>query len=186
MKTPTLEVVSKEVERDAKMQNLKELQKQLVERINATTEELAKKVYIIEGKVPTAQNILRFLQEDAQWKFTESMGILEAVKEVEKTIADVKKGKSKEISFNPLVIEATYYFLTKVEGKGLADAKYYYDELLKPISDALSRSKGDRQILDQMQRDLATLENALEQGANLDDSLVNEITKELENGAYFK
>lgn len=186
MKTATLEVVSKEVERDANMQNLKELHTKLVDKINSTTEELAKKVYIIEGKVSTAQNILRFLQKDAQWKFTESMGILEAVKEIEKTIAEIKKGKSKEIYFNPLVIEATYYFLTKVEGKGLDEAKYYHDELLKPVSDALSRSKADRSNLDQMQRDLATLENALEQGANLDDKLVKEIAQELENGTYFK
>jgi hypothetical protein len=186
MKTATLEVVSKEVERDANMQNLKELHTKLVEKINSTTEELAKKVYIIEGKVPTAKNIVNFLQNDAQWKFTESMGILEAVKEVEKTISEVKKGNTKEIYFSPLVIEATYYFLTKVEGKGLNEAKYYFEELLKPVSDALSRSKSDREILDQMQRDLATLENALEQGANLDDKLVKEIAHELENGVYFK
>lgn len=186
MKTPTLEVVSKEVERDTKMQNLKELHTQLSDKINEKKEELAKKVYIVEGKVPTAEKLVKFLENDAQWKFTESMGILEAVKEIEKTIAEVKKGKSKEISFNPLVIEATYYFLTKVEGKGLNEAKYYYEELIKPVSDALSRSKGDRQILDQMERDLATLETALELGGNLDDSLVKEIAKELENGAYFK
>lgn len=186
MKTPTLEVVSKEVERDAKMQNLKELKDQLEKKIAEKTAELEKKVYILEGKTETAERVKAFLNNEAEWKFTESMGVIEAVKEIEKAIDAIKKGKSSEFTLNPLAIEATYYFLTKKEGKGLTEAYQYYEFLLKPVSDALSRSKADRQVLDQMQRDLATLENAIESGANVEDSLVKEIATELENNTYGK
>jgi len=180
--TPTVEVVTKatiDEERAAKLAQLNDLHAQLTSLITARTEELAKKVYIIEGKVPAATNILNFLNNDAQWKFTEAMGVIEATKEVEKSIDALNKGKVNEIYLNPLAIEATYYFLTKTEGKGLNEAAAFYDTLLKPVSDALSRSKADRQELDQMQMDLATLEQAIETGASVEDSLVKEITAEL-------
>jgi hypothetical protein len=48
-----------------------------------------------------------------------------------------------------LAIEAVYYFLTKVEGTGIEAANDYIT-LLKPVSDALSRSKQERQHLDQI------------------------------------
>jgi len=183
MKTATLEVVST---KDTKLKQLTTLKEKVEKKIEDKTAELEKKLYIIEGGAKTGKEIVAFLENDAQWKFTEAMGVIEAVKEVKKGIDSVSKKKAKELMFNPLVIEATYYFLTKVEGKGITEATHYFENLLKPVSDALSRSKSDRQQLEQMQRDLATLENAIDNGANVEDSMVKEITAELENDTYGK
>lgn len=181
MKTATLEVVS---ERETKSKELSALKEKVEKEIEKKNAELENKLYIIEGGVSTANDLINFLEHEADWKFTESMGIIEAVKEITKARENVSKAKVNALLFSPLTIEATYYFLTKYEGKGLDQAKYYYEKLLKPVSEALSRSKADRTQLDQMQRDLATIENAIENGANVEDSLVKEILSEIENGTY--
>lgn len=183
MKTATLEVAST---KDLQAKQLTTLKQQVEEKIKEKTNEVENKLYIVEGGVKTAEELITFLEKDAQWKFTEAMGVIEAVKEIKKSVETIKKKKATELMFNPLVIEATYYFLTKVEGKGLNEATHYFENLLKPVSDALSRSKADRQVIDQMQRDLATLESALDNGAVVEDSMVKEITTELENGTYGK
>jgi hypothetical protein len=72
--------------------------------------------------------------------------------------------------------------LTKVEGAGLEEAKEYVN-ILKPISDALGRSKQDRTELDQLTRDRGTLESAIDSGIDLEneDDILKEIQEELLN-----
>jgi len=183
-KEVTLEVVNKNNEREERVKNLTNIAEQIKTAIENKSKELETKTYIVEGGKETANHLKDFLTKEAQWKFTEAMGIPEAIKEIDKGVKNM--AKTKELMLNPLAIEATYYFITKVEGKGYDEAIAYYNNLLKPVSDALSRSKADRQELDQMQKDLATIENAIDMGAEVEDSMVKEIKTELANGTYGK
>lgn len=178
-KEATTQVVSKEsqlAERNEKRQKMVDL---LTAKIEEKNKALESKKYIIEGGAKTADAIIDFLTNDAQWKFSEALGVIEAVKQIE----EGKKGiaKSKELYVSSLALEAVYYFLTKVEAKGLSAAKEYV-EVLKPISDALSRSKQDRQDIDQMVRDRGTLESAIDNMVDIEneDDILKEIQAELE------
>lgn len=180
-KTATLEVVSKNeqlAEKNAKRQQMVEM---LTARIDAKNKELETKKYLIEGGSLAAQKVQEFLTNDAKWKFSEALGIVESVRQVEEAYAQIKAGKTKELMVPSLALEAIYYFLTKVEGSGLGEAENYL-AILKPISDALGRSKKDREEVDQLVRDRATLESAIDNGADVEneDSILKEIETELE------
>lgn len=180
-KEATLEVVSSKEAAEKRKAQLTEMSKQLEEKIEKTSKELETKLYIIQGAETAGENLLGFIKNDAQWKFSEALGIGECVRQYESAIKNIKSGKTKELMIPALALEATYYFLTKVEGKGLATADTYVNNLLKPITDALGRSKADREALDQLIRDKGTIDSAIDSGAKIEneDKLVKEIESEL-------
>ena len=177
----TLEVVSKKEEMELRRGHLQKMVDRLTEKIEKTEKELGEKLYIIEGKQDTANHIIDFLHHRAEWKFTESLGIMECIKQIKDSEKKLKEGKSKELMVPSLALEAIYYFLTKVEGKGYTEAYDFVNNLLKPISDSLGRSKNDRAALDQLARDRGTLESSIDSGASIEneDKLVKEIEAEL-------
>lgn len=179
-KTVTMEVVSKEKQMAVKNEERQKMVDLLTAKIADAEKSLQTKKYIIEGGLAIADSITMFLTEKAAWKFSESLGIMESVKQVEEATKAINTGKVKELFVPSLALEAIYYFLTKVEGKGLAEAKSYI-EVLKPVSDALGRSKADREVIDQLIRDQATLESAIDGGADLEneDAILTEIQNEL-------
>jgi hypothetical protein len=176
------EIISKKEELEIRNKMRAELVEKLTAKIDAKQKELETKKYIIEGGVAAGETIGRFLTEKAQWKFSEALGIMESVSQVETAVDAINKGKAKELFVPALALEAVYYFLTKVEGAGLEEAKEYVN-ILKPISDALGRSKQDRTELDQLTRDRGTLESAIDSGIDLEneDDILKEIQEELLN-----
>jgi hypothetical protein len=156
--------------------------KQLTAKIEAKEKEIENKKYIIEGGTKTATAVVNFLQNEASWKFSEALGVIEATRQVEEAQKEILKGKTKELLIPALAVEAIYYFLTKVEGKGLIHATSYVNELLKPVTDALSRSKNDRTEIDQLVRDRGTIESAIDNGIDIEneDEILKEIQEELE------
>ena len=173
-------IVSKQEELEIRNKMRAELVEKLTAKIEAKEKELQTKKYIIEGGASAGETISLFLKEKAQWKFSEALGIIESISQIETAIESIKKGKVKDLFVPALALEAVYYFLTKVEGKGLIEAKRYV-EILKPISDALGRSKQDRQEIDQLTRDRGTLESAIDGGVDIEneDSILKEIQEEL-------
>jgi hypothetical protein len=178
---PTLEVVSKKTEMEARRAHLQKMVDRLTEKIEKTEKELLEKLYVIEGKQESADSIIDFLKHRAQWKFTESLGVLECIKQIQDGEKKLKAGKVKELMVPSLALEAIYYFITKIEGKGYAEAHDFVNSLLKPVSDALGRSKNDRAALDQLVRDRGTLESSIDSGATIEneDRFVKEIEEEL-------
>ena len=94
----------------------------------------------------------------------------------------LEKKEVAELELGALTIEALYYFLTKEEGKGLAKAVRYVNHLLRPVTEALNTSKADREEINQMEKDLATLQEAVHQrvGFEGEDDIVSEIEKEIQ------
>ena len=179
-KTVTMEVVSKETQLAEKNENRQKMVELLTARIDAKEKDLQTKKYIVQGGLETAESLLSFLKNDAQWKFSEALGIIEAVKQVEEAKKALTGGKAKEVFVPGLALEAIYYFLTKVESKGLTHAELYV-ATLKPISDALGRSKQDRESIDQLVRDRGTLESAIDNNVDIEneDEILKEIQAEL-------
>lgn len=174
-------IISKKEEIEARNVMRIEMVKQLTEKIDAKEKELETKKYIIEGGNKTARALVQFLKEEASWKFSEALGVIESTKQVESANLEITKGKTKELMIPALAVEAIYYFLTKVEGKGLDTATSYVNDLLKPVTDALGRSKNDRNEIDQLVRDRGTLESAIDSGIEIEneDAILKEIQEEL-------
>lgn len=158
-KTSTLQVVSSADEKKEKTQ------KKITGVINELTklkEKIEKTGYLVEGGEKTAIAVGFWIENNASWKFTEAMGVIEATKQVRKAIEDIKKGKTKEFLLNNLSLEAIYYFVSKKEGKGLEEARNYYEGLLKPIADGLGRAKHDKDVVKDLEFKLASLENGID------------------------
>jgi len=175
-------VVSKKeaiAERNEQRQKMVDL---LTAKIEKTEQDLTTKLYIVEGGAVAGESISNFLTHKAQWKFSEALGVVEAVKQVNQSVEKIKSGKTKEFMITSLPLEAIYYFMTKAEGTGLAEAEDFVLSVLKPVTDALQRSKTDRDALDQLVRDRGTLESAIDSGIDLEneDAILAEVSRELE------
>lgn len=182
-KTATLTIEKKTAqsrleEKNAQRQKMVD---KLTEKIDKTSKVLETKKYIVDGELTSGNAILNFLKTEATWKFTEAKGVVEAVKQIQTAIDGITSKKVKHLLVDSTALEAIYYFLSKVEKTGLEDAAFYIDNMVLPVSNALGRAKEDRMEFDQLQRDRASLEAAIDSGADLEneDSILAEIEKEL-------
>lgn len=137
----------------------------LQQEIDTRNREMETKLYIVEGGAEVGEKLLKFVTEEAQWKFTEAIGVVEMTKEIEDSVANAKGGK--QLFLRVLPLEALWFFINKVEGKGLEQAKYYATNLLKPIGDALARVKADRDAIN----DLMMRQGSLEAGADFESEV---------------
>jgi hypothetical protein len=182
-KTATLTIEKKTAqsrleEKNAQRQKMVD---KLTEKIDKTSKVLETKKYIVDGELTSGNAILNFLKTEATWKFTEAKGVVEAVKQIQTAIDGITSKKVKHLLVDSTALEAIYYFLSKVEKTGLDAAAFYIDNMVLPVSNALGRAKEDRMEFDQLQRDRASLEAAIDSGADLEneDSILAEIEKEL-------
>jgi len=137
------------------------------DEMDARNKEITEKYYIVEGGAAAGEKFVDFLSNDAQWKFTEAIGILEAIKEINEAIAKAKTDKNLFLKVLPL--EALWFFINKVDGAGASTAKAYHDNLLKPVAEALGRVKADRDAINA----LAMRQGALEIGADFETEAQN-------------
>lgn len=146
-----------------------EIIEKLKETIKEKEKELETKKYLIPGGKEVAENIKIFITESAKWKFTESIGIIEVNKVLTEFINDLKK---KELMIPPVVLEATYYFLSKHDGTGLEEAEKF-TKLLKAINQAKSRADNDKKEFEEMTFRLQSLEHGVDPDASVDTSNTN-------------
>ena len=174
-----VEVVSSTNE---KLERRKKLAEFLEKKFERESKQVSEKLYDVPGGLTTAKHLYEFVFKDASWKFSESIGVIEAARILSSEIEIIKDKKEREnLLLNAVTIEAIYYFLTKVEKKGVSSARDFLHNLYRPIYEALTSSKEDRDRINQMMRDLGTLQDAILNRVNFEgeDKLLNEIEKEL-------
>lgn len=158
-KEATLTVVSeKDAKKEQFVKQIAETQKQLDE-IN---DRISNRGYLVEGGEKTGKTVIDWVTHHATWKFTEALGVIESIKQVKSATDAIAKGKTKELMLPNLALEAIYYFISKQEGKGLSEANEYHDSLLKPIADALGRAKVDKDKVNNLEFNLASLQQGIE------------------------
>lgn len=128
---------------------LNDFQKAALEAAEKELESLKKEVesrkYLIDLDKGDIEVLSNFIEKDAPWKFTESLGILEVEKEMKKSL---KEGK---LFTGALAIEAIYYYLSKVEGKGnTPNAESFgsastYIRIVKAITTGVEKVKVDNE-----------------------------------------
>jgi hypothetical protein len=164
-KTATMKVMK--ADDQPKIQELSAEERQdlinaIQEEMDARNKEITEKYYIVDGGAAAGEKFVEFLDKEAQWKFTEAIGVLEAIKEINVAIAKAKTDKNLFLQVLPL--EALWFFINKIEGAGAEKAKAYHDNLLKPVAEALGRVKADRDAINA----LAMRQGALEAGADFE------------------
>lgn len=113
--------------------------------LDAIKKEVESKKYLVDLTKEDIARLNSFISNDATWKFTEALGILEVEKEMERA---TKEGK---LFTTALAIEAIYYYLSKVEGSGNStNTSSYtnaadYIKVLKSIKSSIERVSMDNE-----------------------------------------
>ena len=131
----------------------------LKKQIDEKRKELSKKVYAVSMDQGTFELFKNYINEEAEWGSTESLGIIEINKSIQK--AEKEGIKDNTIYFGALTIEASHYFLSKGKGKGLESANRFI-KIFKPIDIALSNVKDDNLVVNDLQKELNAAEQGLE------------------------
>jgi hypothetical protein len=134
--------------------------------LEALRKEQETKKYLVDLEKAEIETLNKFILEDASWKFTESLGILEVEKDLKNA---VKNGK---LFVGAVTVEAIYYYMSKVEGNGKkTNAKAFSDtanyiKVLKGISGALERIKADTEKVRQAEFVVAARKEGIEPASN--------------------
>jgi len=133
--------------------------KSLEDQVKKLKEDTAKKVYAIKMNAGLLEDLILFIEENAEWSQTESLGVIE----VHKTLDKIRKEEIKDstIFLNSLPLEATHYFLSKSKGKGLKSAENFIS-IFKPIAVALEEVKKDAAAIQDLEKDLAAAQQGIE------------------------
>ena len=133
--------------------------KTIEEQIKDLKEKTSKKVYAVKMTADLLVTLIDFVEKNAEWSQTESLGVIE----VHKILTGLKKEgvKDNTIFIESLPLEATHYFLSKVRGKGLKEAQSFIS-LFKPISIALEEVKRDAEAIQSIEKDLVAAQHGIE------------------------
>jgi hypothetical protein len=128
--------------------------------------ELSTKKYLLEVDKRGVELLKTFIVNDAVWKFTEALGIVEVTKELD----TIKDGK---LFIKALAIEAIYYYMSKVEGTGTKPVGSAfpsiaeYLRILKAITAGVERVKADNEKLNNAEFVLAARLEGIEPDSSI-------------------
>lgn len=128
--------------------------------------ELSAKKYLLDVDKKDVELLKTFITNDAVWKFTEALGIVEVTKELDA----IKDGK---LFIKALAIEAIYYYMSKVEGTGTKpDGVSFpsiteYLRILKAITVGVERVKADNEKINNAEFVLAARMEGIEPDSSI-------------------
>ena len=131
----------------------------LEEQVKKLKEDTAKKVYAVKMSAGLLEDLISFVEEDSEWSQTESLGVIEVHKTLDKIRHEGVKDNT--IFLNSLPLEATHYFLSKSKGKGLKAAENFIS-IFKPIAVALEEVKKDASAIQDLEKDLTAAQQGIE------------------------
>jgi len=133
--------------------------KSLEDQINDLKEKTSKKVYAVKLTSDLLVTLIDFIEKNAEWSQTESLGVIE----VHKILTGIKKEgvKDNTIFMGSLPLEATHYFLSKTKGKGLKEAQSFIS-LFKPVAVALEEVKKDAEAIQSLEKDLVAAQQGID------------------------
>jgi hypothetical protein len=130
------------------------------ENLNNAKRKLSTKVYAVQFESNSQiDEYVDFMQNDAEWREKEALGVIEICKVIDKLKEDGIKNNILYLQALPL--EASHYFISKRSGKGLSEAKKFID-LLKPFEQALESAKADAREIQDLEKELAAAQQGIE------------------------
>jgi hypothetical protein len=145
---------------------LNEIEQAAVDAAKKEVERLRKKSetekYLIDISENDANVLETFIVTDAEWKYTEALGIQQIALDIEKSRKEKKK-----VFLSATAVEAIFYFLSKVEGNGsvvkgnsLKDIGTFI-RILKSVSVAIEKIRKDNDALKEAEFQLASREQGI-------------------------
>jgi len=131
----------------------------LEEQVKKLKEDTAKKVYAVKMSAGLLEDLISFIEENAEWTQTEALGVIEVFKTLDKIKSEGIKDNT--IFLGSLPLEATHYFLSKSRGKGLKSAEDFIS-IFKPIAVALEEVKKDASAIQDLEKDLTAAQQGIE------------------------
>jgi len=129
-------------------------------RLLEAKENLNEKVYAVKfEKKEDIDSYFHFIENEAEWKEKESLGVIEICRIIEMLKKDGIKQNT--LYMQALPLEASHYFLSKTSGKGLKEAKKFIS-ILKPFGLALELAKQDAAKIGELEKELAAAQQGLE------------------------
>lgn len=130
--------------------------------VDEAKEKISRKVYAVQFSAKEdLDNYIDFMENEAEWREKEALGVIEICKVIEKIRKDGIQQNTIYLSALPL--EASHYFLSKKSGKGLSEARKFIG-MLKPFGMALESTKADAAEIQGLEKELAAAQQGLELG----------------------
>ena len=128
--------------------------------VDEAKEKISRKVYAVQFSAKEdLDNYIDFMENEAEWREKEALGVIEICKVIEKIRKDGIQQNTIYLSALPL--EASHYFLSKKSGKGLSEARKVIG-MLKPFGIALESTKADAAEIQGLEKELAAAQQGLE------------------------
>jgi hypothetical protein len=160
MKTETK--VAKKVENDEVIQMIKvdedkveTLSKKYIEYCDS----LENKEYAVALTEEQLGKLSTYISEEVSWKGKEALGVVEILKRI--SIVEKEGRKNGVYYFASLEVEASHYFINKMEGKGQKYAKEFV-ALIKSFEETLSLIQEDSKKAEHMKKELAAAQQGIE------------------------
>lgn len=129
------------------------------EKINEYKKELENKKYPVNISLELFEDYEFFITQKAIWKGKEVLGLKKILERIEK--CKTEGIKESICYFSNLEIEASHYFLTRIEGKGIEEIRNL-DKLLNVFDEALALVYKDNLKLKDLEKELVAAEQGIE------------------------
>lgn len=162
-KVQKMEVMQEKIKEVALEKFILNVDKNKVDSIKKDLDDYKKSLTGKEYAVSMTPELLNrfelYMKDEVQWRSKEALG----VKEILKTITESKKEGIKDgvAYFKNLEIEASHYFILKMEGKGANDVNDFIS-LWKTFEETLVLIQQDNKVIKDLEHQLAAAEQGLE------------------------
>jgi hypothetical protein len=147
----------------------------LTKEIDDFKNAIKEKVYPIKVKNMTfLSEIINFVEEEAEWKAMEALGVFE----LSQQLKEAAKGEIKNecIFVKSLAIQALNFFVNKMTGTGLEEANRFLS-YIRPVNDSMKLIKADTDHLNQLEMKRAAAENGIKLDSEAKEETENTETK---------
>ena len=120
---------------------------------------LRNKEYAVSMNSEILERFETYMKEEVQWRSKEALG----VKEIVRRIDEVKREGIKDgvVYFTNLEVEASHYFVLKMEGQGIKEINSFVS-LWKTFEETLALIQQDNLVIKDLEQQLAAAEQGIE------------------------
>jgi len=120
---------------------------------------LKNKEYAVSMSDPLLHRFDVYMNEEVQWRSKEALGVKEIIKRIDEVKSEgIKDGV---VYFTNLEVEASHYFILKMEGKGKDEIDSFVS-LWKTFEETLSLIHQDNLVVKDLEQQLAAAEQGIE------------------------
>jgi hypothetical protein len=162
-KEAKMELVQEEANEATLKKFISNVDQDKVESIKKDLEDYKKsltgKEYAVSMTPELLDRFLTYMKSEVQWRSKEALGVKEILKSIEKA---KKEGiKDGVIYFTNLEVEASHYFVLKMEGNGESEIDNFI-ALWKTFEETLALIQQDNMVVKDLEQQLAAAEQGIE------------------------